>query len=825
MAATVMSLGQSGIFVRGEHNSWGANQADELVATGNGIYEIENYTLTGAFKIADASWSSACNWGAPAGSTLVRPGEKHQLENGSNTNLTVDGETVCAKITFDANEGTLLIEKVPDAPEVLAGPALWPVNVVLTTKQPEEVKILSMNNSLIHYESECQDEMFNSMAEAMGKNANWTAHTNLGKSLEYHYNEGEGLTEAGVPGAKMMVKSEAWTHIILQEQTAKPRTKFEEYRQSVIKWVEYIRENCPNPNAIIILPVNWAYNTDPFGEFNAAMLTNYRALAQELGVTLCPVGVAYEKAYEKDATILTTWFKDDRHPKQNSTYMACCLEYATIYGADPKTITWRPTTLTDQEAEEMRQYASDTYNEFEQTVDHTKHTVRYEIHQLTDKGLSAGMIESATISANGGSADGNTFTATTEGEYTISATYGGETYTAKVNAAQPVTVVMSYPAISINADNTTVSENFDKIGGKDADPSSDPKTGIAETSALPEGWRIERNLVGPREIGRYADASETTMYIGGQALASNAYNGTWNLGATGSEDRAVGGMTTGVANGTRGINVMVHLKNDGTVKFESLDIKYDVEKYRNGSNPAGFTVQMYYSLNGKAWTSAGEAFRTVYEPDGNGDGYAEVPAETKSTDERLEIEFAAGTDLYLAWNISVTSGTTCNGAPALGIDNVSITGNTPKLPEAAHYIYVDDQSGWAITALYVYGDSELYGGWPGYYLNYTTVIDGTVYKVIPLDIEADGSYNLIFNNGNNGEQGADFNITKATDYYLTVTKEGVKNNATAIEETERDTTEQEGVWTLTGQKIRENCDTRNLPRGIYIVGGQKRMVK
>ena len=55
-----------GVFVRGAHNSWGAAPADEMTLQSDGTYTIENYTLTGQFKIADANWSAACNYGAAA---------------------------------------------------------------------------------------------------------------------------------------------------------------------------------------------------------------------------------------------------------------------------------------------------------------------------------------------------------------------------------------------------------------------------------------------------------------------------------------------------------------------------------------------------------------------------------------------------------------------------------------------------------------------------------------------------------------------------------------------------------------------------------------
>lgn len=667
-------------------------------------------------------------------------------------------------------------DSIPDP--VLGGIALYPSYTTLLTGQPAEVKVLSMNNSLIHYENEWQDDMFNQMAAAEGKNATWTAHTNLGKSLQYHYDEGEGLTDAGTPSARMLVRTQAWTHIILQEQTARPRTNFSGFRSSVKAWVEYIRTNCPNPNAVIILPVNWAYNTAAdFKADNADMLAKYRAVAQEFGVVLCPVGVAYEQAYEKDATILQNWFKDDRHPKQNATYMACCLEYATIFGVSPATISWAPSTLTADEAAAMRTYAADTYNAFTQVVDQHKHSVHFEIHQLNANGLSVGALATACDTV-----------LTTEGKHIVKTLYDGKQYTATVSVGAAKTEVITYPAIAFNDDAMVYTQDFNTLGGAEVDPSTDAKTGILKGTRLPEGWRIERNTAGPRQVGMYGTAADSTMYIGGQSLVSKAYNGTWNFGATGNIDRAIGGLTTGVAGGTRGINVMAHLTNNGKTNYEGVKLTYDIEKYRNGNNAAGFTVQLYYSTNGNTWQSAGDKFKTSFAPDADTNGAAVVPMNTTNVHDTLDIVFTAGTDLYLAWNISVTSGDNCAGAPGYAIDNVSMTVLEAEIPEASYYIYADDQTGWESFALYTWGTNELYGNWPGVYPINTVEVEGVTYKIFPYDITEAGSYNLIFNNGNNGKQTPDFTVTEARDYYLVVTAEkvyevGTGNTNTLVKQT------------------------------------------
>ena len=90
---------------------------------------------------------------------------------------------------------------------------------------------------------------------------------------------------------------------------------------------------------------------------------------------------------------------------------------------------------------------------------------------------------------------------------------------------------------------------------------------------------------------------------------------------------------------------------------------------------AAFVIlrQLYTSTNGVNWTSAGETFCAIYTPDANNNGFATVPADTRAMSGELEVRFPKNSDLYLGWNISVSSGTSCNAAPGLAIDNVSIT--------------------------------------------------------------------------------------------------------------------------------------------------------
>lgn len=923
----------SGIYLRGEVNSWGSPADWEFSDEGNDTYVLYDKELSGQFKIADANWSSACNYGSNG--TSVQMGIPYSLVLGTNDNISCGGNTfVCKRIVVTINNGTatLLLESDDDdtgltsvyvigdnngwnymdtsgeltldhdkvftgqvtMPAVGDGYSHWriyqrlgmggvwgaesdltgdntsgtlikgatgkvstapgtydmtfnletgeytltlaastpttmtlqPSDVVLVPELPEQVKVLSLNNSLIYYND--QDAVFNNIAAAMGKDANWTKHTLLGKSLKTHWDEGDGVAEDGNPGAKMLVRSEAWSHIILQEQSSLPRTDIETFRANVKRWVDYIREYCPNPNAIIILPINWAYSGDweNYTAFNSTFVKNYQEVALDLGVTLCPVGVAYQAVYDNEGSQGTlTWFLDDRHPTLKATYMAAAMEYGLIFGDDPANITWAPSGISSADAAAMRQYASAALNGFTNYVDHTAGQVHYKVTVRDQFGMEIEAPEPIvmTLSAGGDMSDDFVFTTDgTNGEYTVTATTGNFTQTAQVKVATALTEVVTYPAIELNEDVLTASENFDGIGSEGP-------------TALPAAWRIDRILTAPRTVGRFDQADEQTMYSGGVSLPSNASNGTWNFGDNAGTDRALGGISTGVANATRCVNVYAHLLNTGTKDIENVNIAYQVEKYRKGSNSAGFAVQLYYSIDGRNWTSAGNDFYTYLAPDSETAGYETVPGETIPVTGVLPTKVSRGCDLYLAWNIGVASGTTCNAAMALGIDNFTLSGELPKIPVAQHYIFVDDQTGWDALGLYAWGDSELFGAWPGEASVGDSIVNGVNYKVFLLDANS-GNYHLIFNNWNNGLQLPDYDIIANRDYFFTITASSVsEHNATVVENiidaaprmiTRGNVAIYPGaitVYNINGQVVANGNDTislQHLSRGIYIIQGR-----
>jgi len=214
-----------------------------------------------------------------------------------------------------------------------------------------------------------------------------------------------------------------------------------------------------------------------------------------------------------------------------------------------------------------------------------------------------------------------------------------------------------------------VSQNFDSMNN-------------AGASNLPTGWRIERlNTV--RTLGAYLSAGTATNATAGVNMATNAAHGAYNYvvadaNVLDGNDNALGFLSSGTV-GTQSGNLYFQLTNTGTADVTSLDIAYDVEKYRNGSNPAGYRFQLFYSTTGAvgSWTNAGADFLTSFTADANNSGFAAPPGASVNVNKNLDVPLAVGDSLYLAWNYSVISGTTTTNAQGLGIDNVSILGNTP----------------------------------------------------------------------------------------------------------------------------------------------------
>src|SRR5882724_9019980 len=175
--------------------------------------------------------------------------------------------------------------------------------------------------------------------------------------------------------------------------------------------------------------------------------------------------------------------------------------------------------------------------------------------------------------------------------------------TASISVLTLISVAVVLAAISLST-SSAYTQNFDAIG-------------TSATAALPTDWRVDKPST-VRTVGTFAAATATTNLAGGANLSSSAANGIYNFGSgttTTGPDRAVGFLSSGTA--TSSGNLYAQLVNSTGGNLSGVQISYDVEKYRNGSNPSGFRIQMFYSADGTTWTSAGSDFLTSFAADAN----------------------------------------------------------------------------------------------------------------------------------------------------------------------------------------------------------------
>jgi hypothetical protein len=217
---------------------------------------------------------------------------------------------------------------------------------------------------------------------------------------------------------------------------------------------------------------------------------------------------------------------------------------------------------------------------------------------------------------------------------------------------------------------TSYTQNFNGIGS-------------TATATLPTGWRME-NIAGARTVTTaYTSVANTATAIAHDynvAMATNAGNGRYNFGGSSATDRAIGGLSSSSA--SQSVNMYLQLTNNGATGIDNFTINYDAERYRNGSNAAGFSIRVYYSTTGAAssWVEMTDCVAS-FTANGDNAGSTTNPMQTISiTNKTLSQSLSAGNSIYFAWSYSVTTGTTTSNAQALGIDNISITANGGGTP-------------------------------------------------------------------------------------------------------------------------------------------------
>lgn len=198
--------------------------------------------------------------------------------------------------------------------------------------------------------------------------------------------------------------------------------------------------------------------------------------------------------------------------------------------------------------------------------------------------------------------------------------------------------------------------------------------GASSTASLPANWKAQKTTTVRDASLTYVSAAVAVERQAGNAMSSSAANGIYRYDANdATTESALGGLSSSTSSKT--VAFMSYFKNNASTAISGFTISYTVEKYRNGSNTAGFTIDLLYSTDGVNWTVCGASFVTSFTADVDNNGYTTAPTSstTVSGTYTPASSIAQNETFYFAWRYSVTTGSTTSNAQGLGFDNVSIT--------------------------------------------------------------------------------------------------------------------------------------------------------
>ncbi|GAA1719915.1 hypothetical protein GCM10009745_81170 [Kribbella yunnanensis] len=140
-----------------------------------------------------------------------------------------------------------------------------------------------------------------------------------GASLRQHLNAGKALAAIATGGYDV---------VVLQEQSTLPVKSPERFRESARDFDAAIKA----AGARTALYLTWARRNAP--EAQAALTSAYGGAAAELGATLIPVGMVWERFLEThDEPVLHD--KDNSHPALAGSYLAACVFLIALLAEDP----------------------------------------------------------------------------------------------------------------------------------------------------------------------------------------------------------------------------------------------------------------------------------------------------------------------------------------------------------------------------------------------------------------------------------------------------------------------------------------------------------
>src|SRR5262245_37752965 len=157
------------------------------------------------------------------------------------------------------------------------------------------------------------------LAEARGKALEHRLISAGGASLRTHWNAGE---------AQQVIRDGRYDFVVLQEQSTLPVKNAKRMHENVRLFDEAITA----AGAKTVLYMTWARQDAP--ESQQAIAYAYAGIGRELGATVAPVGLAWQRFLRRhDRPALHD--KDRSHPTPAGSYLAACVFLAVLFRESP----------------------------------------------------------------------------------------------------------------------------------------------------------------------------------------------------------------------------------------------------------------------------------------------------------------------------------------------------------------------------------------------------------------------------------------------------------------------------------------------------------
>jgi len=181
-----------------------------------------------------------------------------------------------------------------------------------------------------------------------------------GYSLRNHWRNGLALAR---------IRSGHYTHVVLQghslsavdhpDELAADAERFKQAIDAADARTVFYETWARSPEARMYLTNKIVHS---FEEMTERVANTYFGLSQRLGAGIAPVGRAFERAVVQQPK-LALWGSDGSHPTVAGSYMAACVLYGALTGADPRATLFVPPELSESEAVLIRGIATQSLHD------------------------------------------------------------------------------------------------------------------------------------------------------------------------------------------------------------------------------------------------------------------------------------------------------------------------------------------------------------------------------------------------------------------------------------------------------------------------------